>query len=522
MSWLHQELPAGRRAARAPALAVAAALLAACGAPAPAPPPRTALIERGPIEVTVSATGGVAPGAYASLAFGLAGIVGRAPVDVGDQVRAGEPLMELAPLSVGSSIAQAQADLLDAQMALDSLLEPPTSLALAEAEEAVLDAAEAVRDAERRLSGVQHPAVQDYQQALDDARASLQNAESQETLTAIGAETAAVNAAQDAVDRAAQQLGSVQSAEQGCGGCDPDRMRRAQDNYNGAVNSLTSAQLQLEMAQQGHLQAIRDAQEAVDEAQQNLDAAQAGPRLTEVALAEAELNTARARHEQAEQDLIDLQEGPDPDQVAAARARVAAAQARVDELRLVAPFEGTVVAVNFAPGDTVAPGEIAVVVADLDRLHIDTSVDELDIARVTAGQPVMITLDALPGAALRGVIGPINLAPDPARPTTEYPVRVLLDVTDQPVRIGMTAALEILVAQKDDVLLVPNWALQVDRERGGTVVTVQRGGAVVEALVELGLRTDTVSEVLSGLEAGDVVTVQATPEPARGPFGGGD
>jgi hypothetical protein len=77
------------------------------------------------------------------------------------------------------------------------------------------------------------------------------------------------------------------------------------------------------------------------------------------------------------------------------------------------------------------------------------------------------------------------------------------------------------VARKADVLLVPNWALQVDHETGGTAVGVQRGGSVVSVPVQLGLRNDTVSEVLSGLEAGDVVSVVPTPEPQRGPFGGG-
>jgi len=207
--------------------------------------------------------------------------------------------------------------------------------------------------------------------------------------------------------------------------------------------------------------------------------------------------------------------------VKAAQARVTTAEARLAEFRLVAPFAGTVVAVNFAPGDTVTPGAAAVVVADLSLLHIDTSVDELDIAQVEMGQPVNITLDALPNVALTGEVGVINLAPDPQQETIEYPVRVVLTPTDRPVRLGMTAALDILVARKEGVLLVPNWALQFDREQGATYVIVQRGGATVAAPVELGMRNESFSEVLSGLEAGDEVTLLITPEAPSGLFGGG-
>ena len=501
-----------------------AALLAACGAPAGGPvqpEARLGQVERGTIEVTVSATGDVAPAAQATLAFNVTGIVGKVLVEVGDRVSLGDPLMEVNPLSLGATAAQAQADLIDSQNALRDLLEPANGLAVAQAEQAVLDAAEAVKDAERHLSGVKVPDVADYQQTLDDALIALDNAQGNATLTELGGESGAVNAAQEAVNQAAEALGSVQSAEAGCGGCDPDRLQRAQDNYNGAVNALESTQLQLQMAEATHLQTMRDAQEAVGDARDRLAAAEAGPRLSEVALAEAQLATAQAEYEQRVADLADLRDGPDPDDVKAAQARVTTAEARLAEFRLVAPFAGTVVAVNFAPGDTVTPGAAAVVVADLSLLHIDTSVDELDIAQVEMGQPVNITLDALPNVALTGEVGVINLAPDPQQETIEYPVRVVLTPTDRPVRLGMTAALDILVARKEGVLLVPNWALQFDREQGATYVIVQRGGATVAAPVELGMRNESFSEVLSGLEAGDEVTLLITPEAPSGLFGGG-
>ncbi|MBI3362384.1 MAG: efflux RND transporter periplasmic adaptor subunit [Chloroflexi bacterium] len=507
----------------AAALAVGSALLlAACqGQAAPAATSRTATIAVGTIEVRVSATGQIAAQSYSALDFNSRGAVSAVLHQVGDRVKAGDVLIELDPATMDASVVQAQADLIDAKKSLKDLTDPPTELELAQAGQAVQDAAKAVDDAQRHLDGVKYPKVSDYQKALDDALIAFQNAQSQQTITSLGNETGAVDGAQAAVDQAAKRLGEVKTAQAACNNCDPDALKRAQDDYNGAVNGLNIAQLNLEMSQTSHEQAIRDAQDAADKAQRNLNAAVNGPKTSDVARAEAELATAKAKYNKAVDDLADLKAGPKPEDVQAAEARVAAAQARVDQAVVKAPFAGTVVAVNYAPGDTISPGAVAAIVADLSHLHIDTTVDELDIAQVALAQPVAITLDALPGVGLSGKIGSIDIAPDRTKTTIEYPVRIDLDTTDQPVRIGMTAALEILVARKENALLVPNWALRIDREKGGTYVTVQRGGGGVEVPVKLGLRNDSVSEALSGLSAGDVIGVLVTPEPRSGPFGGG-
>jgi len=102
-------------------------------------------------------------------------------------------------------------------------------------------------------------------------------------------------------------------------------------------------------------------------------------------------------------------------------------------------------------------------------------------------------------------------------------VRIELSSTDGSVRIGMTAALNILVARKENVVRVPNWALRLDPDTGEVFVMVQRAGRSTPAPVTLGLRNETFSEVLTGLEPGDVVGIVVTPEPPSAPgfFGGG-
>jgi hypothetical protein len=91
-------------------------------------------------------------------------------------------------------------------------------------------------------------------------------------------------------------------------------------------------------------------------------------------------------------------------------------------------------------------------------------------------------------------------------------VRVDFAQADARLRPGLTANAFVVVEQHTGALVVPNWAVRVNRTTGETRVAVRRGGALVEVPVTLGLRTDTVSEVLSGLDEGDeVVEPAATP-----------
>ena len=140
----------------------------------------------------------------------------------------------------------------------------------------------------------------------------------------------------------------------------------------------------------------------------------------------------------------------------------------------------------------------------------------LGIAQVSVGQPVEITLDALPGVRLTGQVAEIEPAPTSGTTTSEYPVRIELSSTEGSVRIGMTAALNILVARKENVVLVPNWALRLDPDTGEVFVMVQQGSRLTQAPVTLGLRNETHSEVLTGLEPGDMVGIVVTPEPPQG------
>jgi len=439
-------------------------------------PERTATIERGDLDIWVTGTGKIQPAAQVMLSFKASGNVGQILVEVGDVVPAGTVLMELDQASLDPSLISAQADLIAAQDSLETLLDSPTGQQIAQAQLAVAQAADALQDAEYTWR-VQQAGYRANPDTIDAAEARLLLAE--------------------------REVDDAQGDYDHLSGRDSDDLFRAI-----ALTELVGARQERDAAlralnwYKGH---PTDVQQAI------LDA--------EVAAAEADLN-------ESQEALDELLDGPDPDEVAASQARVAAAQALADQARLVAPFAGTVMSIGYNPGDSIVPGQVGAVLADLSSLHVDTTVDELDIAAIRTGQTVEVTLDALPDQVLMGEVAQIDLAPVAGSSTTEFPVVVTLGSAQAQVRIGMTAAISIQVAHKEGVLLVPNWALRL--EQGSTDIFVRVLGPLGDTQqvpVTLGLRNELFSEVVSGLTAGQTVGVPiALDQPAvQGPFfvGGG-
>jgi multidrug efflux pump subunit AcrA (membrane-fusion protein) len=111
---------------------------------------------------------------------------------------------------------------------------------------------------------------------------------------------------------------------------------------------------------------------------------------------------------------------------------------------LTAPWAGTITSVPVNYGDTVTPGTVLATLGDLSRLQVETTdVDEFLIGKVSRGQPVRLTIDALDGRELTGVVERITLQPQPTDDGDEhYPVVIALDGATTDLRPGMTARIE--------------------------------------------------------------------------------
>lgn len=231
----------------------------------------------------------------------------------------------------------------------------------------------------------------------------------------------------------------------------------------------------------------------------------------DLALAEARLDDSRRAYER-------LLSGSDSAEVAAAEARVAAAQSTLNMAYLIAPFDGTITQANPASGDQVSTGTVGYRIDDLSHLLVDVQVSEVDINSVTVGQASTLTFDAILGREYHGEVVQVGQAGDTVQGVVSFTVTIELTDTDELVKPGMTAAVNIVVEEVKDVVLIPNRAVRlVD---GNRVVYKLVDGQPVQVKVRLGSSSDISSVIIDGdIKEGDLIILNP-PSLNSGPFGG--
>jgi HlyD family secretion protein len=133
------------------------------------------------------------------------------------------------------------------------------------------------------------------------------------------------------------------------------------------------------------------------------------------------------------------------------------------------------------------------------------AVDELDISRVREGQSVAIMVEALPDVNVTGTVESISPVSAVGTGVVAYQVVIDLEPTEAPLRADMTANATVTVDELDDVLKVPSWVVRVDRDTGQTYVHRRVGEDIERVDVELGARHEGVTQIISGLSAGDEI-----------------
>ena len=151
-------------------------------------------------------------------------------------------------------------------------------------------------------------------------------------------------------------------------------------------------------------------------------------------------------------------------QVAQKEAALRQAQLDLDHCRITAPVDGVVVSRAVDVGQTVAASLQAPVLftiaEDLSKMQVETSVDEADIGRLKEGDHATFTVDAYPGRTFAGAVTQMRKAPQIVQNVVTYTVIIGVDNADRRLLPGMTANVKVTVAQKTNVLMVPNAALR--------------------------------------------------------------
>ena len=483
-----------------------------------------ATVFRGDLSATVTANGQVEPGRVTRFSVNTPGLIESVYVRVGDEVQAGDVLVQLEIDDLALQVERAEQNLALSEVNLEALLSDPQATDVAAAEVAVLSGQAKLDDL---LAGPSEQDIAESEANLRVQEANLASATAayRSTLDSISASTIAAAAA-DLVDA---QIAYDEARETS----EDDPKGDTHEAFVEAAENLAIAQAALDELLAGPNQGtVSSAAAGVSAATANVDEATADHELLLSGASEPEIAAAEASLAQAKADLADLTAGASAEEIAVAEAEVEQARlALVDaqetlaRATITAPFDGVVTAIDVADGEY-ATGAVVELVSS--ALSVVLTVDEVDIGALAVGQSAIITLEAWPDVEIGAEITSIAPSADVSGDgIVSFDVELSLEKSDLPVLAGMTADAQLIIADHKNILLVPNAAITADREAGTYTVNMVSGEAngspVIEQVqVTIGLRDDDFTEITSGLTEGDSVATGALEAPTQsfGPFGG--
>ena len=188
-------------------------------------------------------------------------------------------------------------------------------------------------------------------------------------------------------------------------------------------------------------------------------------------------------------------------------------QDAMNNYTITAPISGTIIEKDAKVGDAVKAGDTLCIVYDLSYLEMSINVDELQISSISVGQKVQITADAVQDKTYVGTVTRVSMKGASNGGTTTYPVTIRIDDTDG-LRPGMNANAEIVVAEANNALVVPNAAVV----RGSYVLVTKDSPSAANAdtameapegfvyvPVKTGVSDDDYTQIVSGIQEGDTI-----------------
>jgi HlyD family secretion protein len=252
-------------------------------------------------------------------------------------------------------------------------------------------------------------------------------------------------------------------------------------NYTINLNAYNAAVQSQQVAISGAQNAIASAQSALDQANASLNLKKAQARPADVAVARA--------------------------QILSADGQVQAASASLENTVIRAPSDGTITSVDIKVGEQASPAKEAIILQDVNNLHVEANVSEANIAEVKTGQAVSFTFDALgPARVFNGTVVTIDPASTVVSGVVNYKVTASVDKVAE-IKPGMTANMTIQTAAKPGVLVVPSRAI-VDQDGKHYVRVIDDSKKKTYHQVEIteGLQGDGgLVEIVSGLTEGQEI-----------------
>lgn len=468
-------------------------------------------VQTGTISQIISYPGTIQPSQTVNVTPKVTGRVESVSADVGTQVTAGQVMaqIETAPLEI--QVRNAEGGLQAARARLQSVLNGARS-------EDVAAAQANVRAAEARVQALNAttPDIVAAQSAVASAQAQLDRANADYARLVRPASSDDLAATQAQVEKTRQNLVKAQSdydrvAWQGNIGARPEAVTLAQAtaDYQAAVSAYN---LKVQPPQNEDVlsaqRAVESATAGLESAQAKLDQLQTGPK-------QADLDAAQAAVDQARSQLA-LRAAPfTQTDVEQQQAAVKQAQATLDnallnvaEATIVAPFDGIVSVRSVNEGSIAATNQPMFTIVS-SQVEVVVNVDESRIGLVRPGLPVTLTVSAYPNQRFAATVASIAPVGDSRAHT--FPVKVVPTNDQGLLRGGMFAEVQLVADQKTNAVVVPREAvIQTGDKNTVFVVTPgeQAGRGTANAReVQLGISDDKQFEVVSGLQAGELIVI---------------
>jgi len=260
---------------------------------------------------------------------------------------------------------------------------------------------------------------------------------------------------------------------------------------------------------------------------------------TAVALAQADLDIAKAEHKQSqrmfarrkelfrkkiiseeEQDQIGLQLAISKGKVIQSMTALERARERLGDAVVRAPISGTILQKYVEEGQIISSGVSNVSggtpiadIANMQTVHIEAGIDEIDIGRIEIGQSATVLAEAYPDLFFEGKIIRISPEAKVEQNVTLFDVVIKVENKDNKLKSGMNTGIQITIVEKKDILLIPLAALKAQgggSSKNKSEVLLKEGTQFFPREITIGLSDFKSVEILTGLSEEDIVGVAMT------------
>ncbi|MDD3145157.1 MAG: efflux RND transporter periplasmic adaptor subunit [Candidatus Gracilibacteria bacterium] len=192
-----------------------------------------------------------------------------------------------------------------------------------------------------------------------------------------------------------------------------------------------------------------------------------------------------------------------------AELKLKSAYENLDDYTLTAPFDGVVRKIDYMVGDNLTTdNDKYVYIENPNLLEITVKLDQIDIMSVKLGMEATVTFDAYPTVPVKAVISSIDTTPISSSGVVSYEVKLILSDEDFKGNVlsGFSADVKIITTSKNDILLLKSSA--ITEKEGKYYVNLLKNGSSTETEITVGLASGGKTEILSGLNEGDEVSIK--------------